>query len=326
MGRVVLARLSSAIPLLLATTLLSFLLIHWAPGSFLDQLRVHPGIPASVIDRMEERYGLDRPWHLQYSSWLLGVAHGDFGLSLRYQRPVDELLAEALPRTLTLAAVAFLFCFLAGAALGLLSVLRLGSLLDRTLCRAALVLVSVHPVILAILGMSFAASSRWLPLGGGSTLGASALSIWGRGTDYLWHLVLPETVLILVMLPGFFLHARGVMAEMLPSPFLAAGRALGLSERTLVLRHLLPVAIAPLVSYAASSLSRLLNAAFLVEVVTGWPGMGRLALVALWERDSFLLLGTLVVAALILFLGNLAFDLLLAEADPRVRLEEASTT
>jgi peptide/nickel transport system permease protein len=325
MGRVVLARLSSAIPLLVATTLLSFLLIHWAPGSFLDQLRVHPGIPESVIDRMEERYGLDRPWHVQYSSWLFGVARGDFGLSLRFQRPVDELLAEALPRTLALAAVAFLFCFFAGAALGLLSVRTLGSALDRALCRAALVLVSVHPVILAILGLTFAAASGWLPLGGGSSLRASTLSFWGRGADYLWHLVLPGTVLILVMLPGFFLHARGVMANMLPSPFVAAGRARGLSERTLVLRHLLPAAIPALVSYASSSLSRLLSAAFLVEVVTGWPGMGRLALVALRERDSFLLLGTLVIAALILFLGNLVFDLLLAEADPRIRLEEAST-
>ncbi|MGH9388218.1 MAG: ABC transporter permease subunit, partial [Vicinamibacteria bacterium] len=125
--------------------------------------------------------------------------------------------------------------------------------------------------------------------------------------------------------PGFFLQARGVMAEVLPSPFVAAGRAQGLPERTLVLRHLLPASLAPLVSYTSSSLSRLLNGAFLVEVVTGWPGMGRLALVALRERDSFLLLGALVVAGVILSVGNLMSDLLLAEVDPRIRLEEAST-
>ncbi len=325
MGRVVLARLWSAIPLLVATTLLSFLLIHWAPGSFLDQLRVHPGISESLIERMEERYGLDRPWHLQYSSWLLGVAHGDFGHSLRFQRPVEDLLTESLPRTLALAALALLFCFFAGAALGLTAVRRLGGAWDRSLCRTALVLVSIHPVIIAILGLTLAAGSGWLPLGGGSSLDARTLSFWGRVADILWHLLLPETVLILAMLPGFFLHARGVMADGLPSPFVAAGRARGLSERTLVLRHLLPAVAAPLLSYASSSLSRLLNAAFLVEVVTGWPGMGRLALVALQERDSFLLLGTLVVAGVLLSLGTLVADLLLAEADPRVRLEEAST-
>jgi peptide/nickel transport system permease protein len=325
MGRLVLSRLASAVPLLVATTLLSFLLVHWAPGSFLDQLRFQPGIPESVIDRLEERYGLDRPWHVQYSSWLWSAAQGDFGLSLRFQRPVAELLKETLPRTLALALAALLICAPAGAALGLLSVRRLNGRGDRLGCRAALALVSIHPVILALLGLSAAAWTGSLPLGGGSSLEASALPWWGRAADYLRHLVLPETVLVLVMLPGFFLQARGVMADVLPSAFVAAARARGLSERTLLLRHLLPATLAPLVSYTSSSLSRLLNGAFLVEVVTGWPGMGRLALVALHERDSFLLLGTLVVAGILLSLGNLAADLLLAEADPRIRLEEAST-
>ncbi len=325
MGRVVLSRLSSAVPLLLLTTLLSFLLIHWAPGSFLDQLRVHPGIPESVIERLEERYGLDRPWHLQYSAWLAGVARGDFGPSLRFQRPVSDLLKESLPRTLALAGLALVFCLVAGTALGLVSVRSLNGSWDRGACRAALALASTHPVILALLGLSFAAATGALPLGGGSSLGASSLSWSGRAADFARHLMLPGAVLILVLLPGFFLHARGVMAEVLPLPFVAASRAQGLSEGTIVLRHLLPVTLAPLVSYASSSLSRVLNGAFLVEVVTGWPGMGRLALVALRERDSFLLLGTLVVAAVILVLGNLLADVVLAEVDPRIRLEEAST-
>jgi peptide/nickel transport system permease protein len=325
MGRVVLSRLASAVPLLVATTLLSFLLVHWAPGSFLDQLRYQPGIPQSVIQLLEERYGLDRPWYVQYSYWLWSAARGDFGLSFGFQRPVAELLKESVPRTLALAAAALLSCALTGTALGLLSVRRLNGRWDRFACRAALALVSVHPVILAILGLSFAAWTGSLPLGGGSSLEGSDLPWWGRGADYLRHFVLPATVLLLVMLPGFFLQARGVMAEMLPAPFVAAARAQGLPERTLLLRHLLPATLAPLVSYTSSALSRLLNGAFLVEVVTGWPGMGRLALDALREQDSFLLLGTLLVAGVLLSLGNLVADLLLAEADPRIRLEEAST-
>ena len=92
MGRVVVARLSTAIPLLLATTLFSFLLIHWS-GSFLDQLRLIPGIPQSVLRHVETLYGLDRPWYLQDVSWLAGLAHGDLGFSLRFVRPVRELLA-----------------------------------------------------------------------------------------------------------------------------------------------------------------------------------------------------------------------------------------
>jgi peptide/nickel transport system permease protein len=324
MRRVVLTRVLSSIPLLLATTLLSFLLVHWAPGSFLDQLRLHPGIPESVIERLEERYGVDLPWHRQYYSWLLAASRGDFGFSLRFQRPVADLLKESLPRTLLLSAIA-LGCSVAfGTGLGLVSVRRLNGPWDRIACRSALALASVHPVILAIVALSLAAATGALPLGGGSSLAASSLSSWARGADYLRHLVLPESVLVLVLLPGFFLHARGVMAEVLPAPFIAAGRAQGLCERTLVLRHLLPATLSPLVSYASSSLARALNGAFLVEVVTGWPGMGRLALVALRERDSFLLLGTLAVAGVVLSLGNLVADLLLAKVDPRIRLEEAS--
>jgi peptide/nickel transport system permease protein len=324
MGRVVLARLSSAIPLLVATTLLSFLLIHWAPGSFLDLVRGNPNIPESVIRELEERYGLDRPLYLQYGSWLLAAARGDFGPSVHFQRPVGDLLKESAPRTVVLASIALLFCATAGTALGLLSLRNLNGVWDRIACRAALALVSVHPVIVALLALGFAAWTGGLPIGGGSSLGASSLPWWGRGGDYLRHLVLPEAVLVLVMLPGFFLHARGVLADALPSPFVAAGRAQGLPERTLVLRHLLPATLSPVVSYASSSLSRLLNAAFLVEVVTGWPGMGRLALVALRDRDPFLLLGTLVVSGVVLSLGNLVADILLAEVDPRIRLEEAS--
>jgi peptide/nickel transport system permease protein len=324
MTRVVLTRLASALPLLLATTLLSFLLVYWAPGTFLDQLRLQPGVSESAIAELESRYGLDRPFYLQYSSWLTSAIHGDFGFSFRFQRPVADLLAESAPRTLVLAGGALAGSLLVAVALALFCVRRLNGRADRVFCRASLALLSVHPIILAILGLAFSAATGSLPLGGGSSLDAASLGLWDRTFDYLGHLVLPGAILILVLVPAFFLHARGVMADLLPASFVAAGRAQGLSERTLVLRHLLPAALAPVVSYGSSSLPRVLNGAFLVEVVTGWPGMGRLALVALGERDPFLLLGTLVVAGVVLALGNLAADLLLAEVDPRIRLEEAS--
>jgi peptide/nickel transport system permease protein len=187
------------------------------------------------------------------------------------------------------------------------------------------VLVSIHPIVLAIIGLSLAARTRLVPLGGGSSSGAAGLSAIGQGLDYLHHLALPAATLTLFMLPAFFLHARGVLIDLLPSGFVTAGRASGLRESTIRNRHVLPVALVPLVSFAGSSLGRLLNGAFLVEVVTGWPGMGRLALAALQDRDPFLLLGTLVVAGAILAAGNLLADLLLAEVDPRIRLEEVTT-
>lgn len=324
MGRVILSRLAAAFPLLVATSLLAFLLVHWAPGSIVDLLRLRPGIPESVLDELTRRYGFDRPWYQQYLSWLLGLLHGDFGLSFSYQQPVARLLRESVPRTIVLAASAQLLTIPAGLALGLFSVRRLHGRWDRWSSRAALTLLSVHPIVLAVVALGFAARSGLVPIGGGSSFGTgdTALAVlW----DYLHHLVLPLAVLVAVMLPDFFLQARGVLAELLPADFLRAGRARGLLERTLVSRHLLPVGLPPLISFAGSSLGRLLNGAFLVEVVTGWPGMGRLALTAVRDRDPFLLLGTLVVAGVLLLLGNLIADLCLAEADPRIRLEAVSS-
>jgi peptide/nickel transport system permease protein len=324
LSRVIVARLATAIPLLLATSLLSFLLLYWAPGSFIDTVRSNPRMPESAIAEIIRRNGLDRPWYVQYVSWLSGVARGDFGVSLALERPVSGLLRDSVPRTLVLAGTAQLVGFLGGLALALRSIRNLGGVFDRWAFRAALTLSSIHPIVVAGLAMALAAFLRILPIGGGSSFGAAALPPFGRLMDYLAHLVLPASILSLVMLPGFFLQSRGVLAELLLAPFVRAGRARGLAEATLRSEHVLPAGLVPLVSYAGSSIVRLLGDAFVVEVITGWPGIGWLALTALRNRDPYLLLGTLMVSAVVLSLGSLLADLLLARVDPRIRLEEAT--
>jgi peptide/nickel transport system permease protein len=324
MSRVIVARLATAIPLLLATSLLSFLLLYWAPGSFIDTIRSNPRIPDSVILEIVRRYGLDRPWYVQYFSWLSGLVHGDFGTSLVFERPVFGLLRDSVPRTLILAGTAQLVGLFGGLALGLRSIRRIDGIWDRWAFRGALTLASIHPIVIASLAMALAALWRIVPVGGGSSLGASSLPPIARTMDYLTHLALPAAVLSLVMLPGFFLQSRGVLAELTRAPFVRAGRARGLAEATLRFGHILPAGLVPLVSYAGSSIVRLLSEAFVVEVITGWPGIGWLALTALKNRDPYLLLGTLMVSAVVLSGASLLADLVLARVDPRIRLEEAS--
>lgn len=324
MSRVIVARLTTAIPLLLTTSLLSFLLLYWAPGSFIDTIRSNPRIPENVILEIIRRYGLDRPWYVQYFSWLSGVVHGDFGISLVFERPVYSLLRDSVPRTLVLAGTAHLAGLVVGLALGLHSIRRIDGFWDRWAFRGALTLASIHPIVIASLAMTLAALLGILPAGGGSSMEASSLTPFGRLLDYLVHLALPAAVLTVVMLPGFFLQSRGVLAELTHAPFVRAGEARGLAETTLRFGHILPAGLVPLVSYAGSSLIRLLSDAFLVEVITGWPGLGWLALTALKNRDPYLLLGTLMVSAVVLSAGSLLADLLLARVDPRIRLEEAS--
>src|SRR3989304_1153230 len=150
MFRLVLARLLALIPLLLGVSFVSFLLIHLAPGSFVDRLRLDPGIPPSTIEALVVRFGLDRPWYKQYLSWLTGAVHGDLGWSLAFRRPVGELLGGAAFSPLALLLTALVVSALVGTVLGLLSVVRPRGALDRVFCGWALATVSVPTLVLAL--------------------------------------------------------------------------------------------------------------------------------------------------------------------------------
>ena len=323
MFRVAASRLLSAVPLLLGVSFVSFLLLHLAPGSFVDRLRLDPGIPPSTIDALVSRFGLDKPWYEQYLSWLTGAVRGDLGVSLAFRRPVGELLGEAVFYTLALVLAALVISSLVGLALGLLAMLRPGGSLDHLLAGFALGVVSVPILVLAVVGLGLASTTGFLPTGGGSTSGSLDLPWSTRAIDFASHLLLPTLILSIGMSPLFFLQARGALLEVLPSEFVRAARSRGLSEGQILLRHGLRPALVPLITFAGASLARMLNGAFLVEVVVGWPGMGRLALDGLLARDSFLILGVLVLASILILLGNLMTDLLISAADPRIRMEEA---
>jgi peptide/nickel transport system permease protein len=290
-----------------------------APGSFIDRLRLDPAVPDQTLEFLSSRYGLDRPWHAQYLSWLSGVLKGDLGFSLAFQRPVAEVLGDSAFYTAALALSAGLMSFFAGVLLALLVAIRPGGLSDRLLTACALAMVSVPTLVLGVAALGFAASTGIFPIGGGSA--EAGFTWWQRTADFARHLALPVLVLSAALTPLTFLQARGALLETLPSSFARAARARGLSARRVLLRHRFKVALVPVLTYTGSSVGRVLNGAFLVEVVTGWPGMGRLAWSALLSRDSFLILGVLTVAALLMLIGNLAADLAVAAADPRIRLE-----
>ncbi len=312
MFRVVFARLLGLIPLLLGVSFVSFLLIHLAPGSFVDRLRLDPGIPPSTLEALVNRFGLDKPWYQQYWSWLTGALQGDLGISLAFRRPVGELLGEAVWYTLSLVLAGLIVSSLAGTALGLLAVIRQGRTLDRILGGVALAAVSVPTLVVALAGLGLASATGLLPIGGGS-----------EGVVLGAHLLLPTLILSIGMCPLFFLQARGGLLEVLPADFMRAARSRGLSEAQVLIRHGLRPSLVPLISFAGVSVTRMLNAALLIEVVVGWPGLGRLALQGLLARDSFLILGVLVLGSTLILFANLATDLLLGVADPRIRVEEA---
>lgn len=321
MRRVIWTRLAAAVPVLFGVSLICFGLIQLAPGSFLDRLRLDPSIPQRTLDLLLTRYGLDRPWYEQFLSWMLGAFRGDLGYSLAFQRSVSNLLGESALYTLTLVLTAGAVASTGGLALSLLAAIRPGGVVDRVLSAAALAVVSVPTLVLAVGALGLAARTGLVPLGGGSAAGIKEVSLPAKAADFAHHLLLPAGVLSIAMIAVFFLQSRGALMEAVPSGFARAARSRGLSRVQVVFKHCLRTALVPVLTFAGSSVGRLLNGAFLVEVVTGWPGMGRLAWTALVARDSFLVLGILLLAATLMILGNLAADLAVAAADPRVRIE-----
>jgi peptide/nickel transport system permease protein len=172
-----------------------------------------------------------------------------------------------------------------------------------------------------LLTATAAAESGWFPAGGMASAGFAEMSGWTRVRDLVWHLALPVAVLVLGMLPVLVRHVRASMLEVIDSPFALSARAHGIRHRRLLFRHLLPVAMNPLVSMFGFSLGTLLSASLLVEVVMGWPGLGPLFLEAIVARDFALVLAVVMCSATFLVAANLISDLLLYRLDPRIRTE-----
>uniref|UniRef100_Q021F8 Binding-protein-dependent transport systems inner membrane component n=1 Tax=Solibacter usitatus (strain Ellin6076) TaxID=234267 RepID=Q021F8_SOLUE len=312
-------RLLHSVLLLGALSVLSFLFADFAPGDFYSEMRFNPRISAGTIEAMRAERGLDRPLPARYAAWLGSVARGEFGYSLAYSAPVGPLIWQRIPGTLTLTMTATLAAWLLAVPLGIWNASRRGSWSDSLTKAILSVLMAIPDILLAVVFLVLAVESGWLPAGGMHSPGAEGWSAAQRFGDTLRHLVVPVAVLVLGMLPVLTRHVRAAMVEALDAPFALAARAHGIPRRRILFRHVLPAALNPLVTLFGFSLGTLLSASLLIEVIVGWPGLGPLFLEAILARDFALVLGVVMVSATLLISGNLAADLLLYRADPRIR-------
>ncbi|HVP39987.1 MAG TPA: ABC transporter permease [Candidatus Saccharimonadales bacterium] len=324
MRTVILKRLLHLVPLLLGVSLLTFLVMHAAPGDYLDTMRADPAVSPEAIEAMRTRFGLDQPLPLQYLSYLKNVfLRLDFGYSFAYHRPVFEVLAQGLLNTFVLALAGSCVAWGLSIPLGILSAVRHNTWVDRACSFVAFVGLSVPEVFLALLLLLFAARTGWFPIGGMRSLDSDSLG-WGRrALDLLHHLVLPALAVGLAPMASRMRQMRANLLDVLHAEYVTTARAKGLPESAVVLRHAVRNALNPLITLFGYSLGFLLTGSFLVEVVMGWPGLGRLTLTALLQRDLYVVMGSVLLTSGVLVLGNLAADLLLVLADPRIRAESA---
>jgi oligopeptide transport system permease protein len=301
----VLRRLLGAIPTLALVVALSFLLTRLAPGGPFDEERT---LPPEIRANLEAAYGLDAPLPVQFGRYVRGLLHGDFGPSYKFRDfTVSELIADGLPVSLALGSATMLLAIALGLPMGIWAALARGRAADRALMAIAVAGISMPVFVVGpLLALVFGIWLQWLPVAG-----------WEAGR--LSDLVLPVIALALPVTAFIARLMRGSLLETMGSPWIRAARARGLPERTVVLRHALPAALLPVVSYAGPAAASVLAGSLVVETLFGLPGMGRHLVQGALNRDYTLVMGMVIVYATLMIALNLLADLACAWLDPRIR-------
>src|SRR3990172_2329571 len=312
MAAYVAGRLVRALPLLFGLSILIFALVHAAPGGPLTVYLSNPNVRPEDIERLERLLGLDRPLHEQYLGWLSAFATGDWGFSYVDGRPVLERVLERAGGTLELMGSAFALALVAALVLGTLAALRPGSLIDSLVSGASIVGISLPTFWLGlVLQLVFAVELRLLPTAG-------RMGVAGEGR--LAHLGLPAAALASFYAASWIRYIRASLGATLSRDFVRAGRASGLSETRLLVRHSLPNALFPLVTVLALDFALLFSGAVVTETVFARPGMGTLLVDSVYRRDYSVLMAILMVGSVAVVLSNLAADVVYGWLDPRVRI------
>ncbi len=322
MGRYLLRRLAFALLLVFVVSSSALLLTRLAPGDYTTEQALVLG--PEQLARLRAELGLDRSLAEQYFSWLGGALHFDFGRSLLFARPVSTLLGERAANTAVLATTALLLATLIGIPLGVYSGSRARGL-GRAIVRAiSVVAISMPPLIGSLLLVFIAARTGWLPVGG-MTSSAGLEMTWGQWlADLARHLPVPALALALPLAASLERLQSQAIATASRETFVSASRARGLDRGQALWRHAWPVSLRPVLGLYGVMIGSLFSGSFIVEVVTSWPGLGRLMFEALKARDLCRVAGCAATGALFLAAGTLIADLLLAYTDPRVRSGEST--
>jgi peptide/nickel transport system permease protein len=327
MGAFILRRVLGAIPLLLGIATLVFFVIALAPGDP-TAAYLNPNIPAEVIEQLRRNFGLDQPIYIRYFRWLGSFFTGNFGYSFAQGRPVADILLDAIPNTLVLAAVSMALVFVLGIVIGVLQAVRQHSWLDGILSLFSLFFYSMPSFWLALMLMLVFSlkAHEWgwpiaLPATGVTSVDYDFLSVAGKLRDRFVHLVLPVATLTLALAAGVARYTRGQMLEVIRQDYIRTARAKGVPEYAVITRHALRNSMIPVVTLLGLYLPFLFSGAVFVEVIFAWPGMGRVIVDAILQRDYPVVMATSFLFAVMVVLGNLVADALYAVVDPRIRYD-----
>jgi peptide/nickel transport system permease protein len=300
------------IPVLFGITFLTFALTYLSPGDPAELMLSATGITPSqeLIDQVREELGLNKPFFIQYLNWLGSVLKGDFGISYKYSKPVLDLILGTLPATFKLAGLTMLMTIIIAIPLGILSALHRNKLLDNITRGISFLGISLPaPWIAIILMYVFALKLKLLPVMGGSN--------WTS-------IVLPSASMTILMASRYIRQVRVYILEEISQDYVIAAKARGVRDRVVLLRHVLRITLTPIITQLGISFGVLLGGAVIVETIFSWPGVGKLAIEAIFTRDYPLIQGYVVWMTIIYMLINMLVDISYYILDPRMRLEKGA--
>ena len=314
MGRYILRRLISAIPVLLGITVIVFAIMSLIPGDPATAILGAYATPENVA-RINRDLGLDQPAIQRYFIWLGNMLTGEFGRSYSLNRPVLDEILDRFGATLILAGTAFVLCAVLGVLAGVISASRQYGWADKAITFAVIIGISIPSFFLGMLMiLIFAVRLKWLPVSG-------MYAIYGGGGlgDLLTHLIMPAFALAVVATGVVARLSRGAMLEVLRQDYIRTARAKGVPERRVLMGHALRAAMVSIIPVLGLQAGFVLSGAVYIETVFQWPGIGRMLVDAILKRDLLLVQGGVVFVAAIYVLFNIAVDVAQSMLDPRIK-------
>jgi peptide/nickel transport system permease protein len=320
----VIRRLLQLVSTFVGITLITFVLLQLAPGSpvALHDETLSTAFAQKSLSEWRHLKGIDRPVLVQYAYWLWSFVRFDFGSSLVDERPVLDLLGEALPRTLVLTVLSLLLTYAISIPLGIHSAIHRGSRSDQILSGTSFALFSLPSFWIALLLILLVGGGGLLPIfpiRGLQSAGLEDASLLVRGLDLGWHLILPVACLTYPSIAWTSRFQRNAMLDVIGQDFIRTARAKGLSERAVIRRHALRSSLLPVLTLVSADLPWLIGGSLIVERVFTIRGMGMLTFEAILRRDYPVIMGVTALAGVLTLLGVLLADLAYAWADPRIR-------
>jgi peptide/nickel transport system permease protein len=317
----VIKKLISLIPLLIGITLISFAVIHLAPGKPTDALTsLNPKVSLDARAKLNRLYDLDKPLLTQYKNWVKRFIKLDFGESFIDGMGVMDKIKNYLPITLFINIVSIVLILLIGIPIGVIGSTAQDSLLDKSITVFVFIGFALPSFWLALILMDiFCIKLGWLPVLGIASLDFESFNLWEKFVDITKHLALPIFIFVFGGLAGISRYMRQSMIQILNKPYILTARAKGLSQHLVIYKHALRNSLLPIITLLGLSIPGLISGSVIIESIFAIPGMGRLFFDSVMSRDYPVIMGILTIGAILTMIGNLLADICYAYADPRIR-------